>query len=133
MVQRFAGFHAHHRQRARQIIPLLNDYAEAIISAVTNGGDVLKLIGDGTRCLRADAGAACRRARGSDGRASGSALNARRANEPTVTDLYLGLHIGEVFYGNIGSRDRLDFTVVGPAVNEASRIAAMCRSAEQRC
>ena len=48
-----------------------------------------------------------------------------------VTEAYLGLHIGEVFYGNIGSQDRLDFTVVGPAVNEASRIAAMCRSAEQ--
>jgi adenylate cyclase len=40
------------------------------------------------------------------------------------------MHIGEAFYGNIGSPDRLDFTVVGPAVNEASRIAAMCRSAE---
>jgi len=38
---------------------------------------------------------------------------------------------GEVFYGNIGSKDRLDFTVVGPAVNEVSRIAAMCRSIDQ--
>ena len=48
-----------------------------------------------------------------------------------VTDMYLGLHVGEVFYGNVGSTDRLDFTVVGPAVNEASRIAALCRSVEQ--
>ena len=46
--------------------------------------------------------------------------------------MYLGLHIGEVFFGNIGSHDRLDFTVVGPAVNEASRIAAMCRSVDQK-
>jgi adenylate cyclase len=46
--------------------------------------------------------------------------------------MYLGLHIGEVFFGNIGSKDRLDFTVVGPAVNETSRIAAMCRSVDQR-
>jgi adenylate cyclase len=45
--------------------------------------------------------------------------------------MYLGLHVGEVFYGNIGSKDRLDFTVVGPAVNEVSRIAAMCRSVDQ--
>jgi adenylate cyclase len=41
------------------------------------------------------------------------------------------LHVGEVFYGNIGSPDRLDFTVVGPAVNEASRISALCRSVER--
>ena len=36
-----------------------------------------------------------------------------------------------MFYGNIGSDERLDFTVVGPAVNEVARIAAMCRSAER--
>jgi adenylate cyclase len=60
------------------------------------------------------------------------ALNARRAAAGLpVTGVYLGLHIGEVFYGNVGSPDRLDFTVVGPAVNEAARIAAMCRSAER--
>jgi adenylate cyclase len=41
------------------------------------------------------------------------------------------LHVGEVFYGNVGSRERLDFTVIGPAVNEASRITAMCRSVDQ--
>jgi adenylate cyclase len=45
--------------------------------------------------------------------------------------MYLALHVGEVFYGNIGSKERLDFTVVGPAVNEVSRIAAMCRSLDQ--
>jgi adenylate cyclase len=45
--------------------------------------------------------------------------------------MYLGLHIGEVIYGNFGSRERLDFTVVGPAVNEVSRIAAMCRLVDQ--
>ncbi len=36
--------------------------------------------------------------------------------------MYLGLHIGEVFYGNVGSRERLDFTVIGPAVNETSLV-----------
>ena len=59
-------------------------------------------------------------------------LNLRRARgRLPVTDMYLGLHVGEMFYGNIGSTERLDFTVVGPAVNETSRIEAMCRSAEQ--
>ena len=47
------------------------------------------------------------------------------------TAMYLSLHVGNVFYGNVGSRERLDFTVLGPAVNEASRIAAMCRSVDQ--
>ena len=49
-----------------------------------------------------------------------------------LSDPYsLGLHIGEVFFGNIGSVERLDFTVVGPAVNEVSRIAGLCRSVDQ--
>ena len=50
---------------------------------------------------------------------------------PTTPIWHLGLHFGVVFYGNIGSKERLDFTVVGPAVNEVSRIAAMCRSVDQ--
>jgi adenylate cyclase len=59
-------------------------------------------------------------------------LNKRRELDgKPITDMYLGLHAGEVFYGNIGSRERLDFTVVGPAVNEVVRIAAMCRSVDQ--
>jgi adenylate cyclase len=55
----------------------------------------------------------------------------RSSRNLPITDAYLGLHIGEVFYGNIGSQDRLDFTVVGPAVNEVSRIVALCRSVER--
>jgi adenylate cyclase len=120
-----------------QIIPLLNDYAEAVISAVHDaGGDVLKLMGDGTLAIFTTGGRseACRAALGAAdaAREAVSALNERRdaAGLPT-TDLYLGLHVGEVFYGNIGSQARLDFTVVGPAVNEVSRIAAMCRSVDQ--
>ncbi|MBC2802714.1 hypothetical protein ELH53_04190 [Rhizobium ruizarguesonis] len=45
-----------------------------------------------------------------------------------VADIHLGLHAGDVFYGNIGTPDRLDFTVVGQAVNEVSRISDMCQS-----
>ena len=67
-----------------------------------------------------------------EARAAVEALNARRIAEGLpATDMYLGLHLGVVFYGNIGSTERLDFTVVGPAVNEVSRIAAMCRSVDQ--
>ena len=43
----------------------------------------------------------------------------------------LGLHLGDVLYGNVGSDDRLDFTVVGPAVNEVSRIEGICRSLDR--
>jgi len=120
-----------------QIIPLMNDYAEAVIAAIHGaGGDVLKLIGDGTLAIfaapdRADACRAALRAE-ADLRGRVRALNRRRGAENLpVTSVYLGLHIGEVFYGNIGSDDRLDFTVVGPAVNEVSRIAAMCRTVER--
>jgi adenylate cyclase len=120
-----------------QIIPLLNDYAEAVISSVhAQGGDVLKLIGDGVLAIfRADERQrACHAAVDAaiTARASIGQLNQQRAEEglPT-TQMYLGLHVGEVFFGNIGSTERLDFTVVGPAVNETSRIAAMCRSVDQ--
>src|SRR5713101_1737425 len=120
-----------------EIIPLLNDYAEAVITAIHEaGGDVLKLIGDGTLALfRADdPSEACRRALKAEEilRARVRELNERRqAAEQPVTSVYIGLHIGDVFYGNIGSVDRLDFTVVGPAVNETSRIASMCRSVDR--
>jgi adenylate cyclase len=121
-----------------QIIPLLNDYADAVISAIhARGGDVLKLIGDGVLAIfRSKHGpTACRAAVAAAASAAEriEELNHRREAEslPT-THMYLGLHIGEVFFGNIGSKDRLDFTVVGPAVNETSRIAAMCRSVDQR-
>jgi adenylate cyclase len=121
-----------------QIIPLLNDYADVVISAVHgHGGDVLKLVGDGTlaifttfenrheACLAALAAAA-------QARKGAAKLNQNRsqAGLPT-TAVYLALHVGDVFYGNVGSKDRLDFTVIGPAVNEVSRILAMSRSVEQ--
>ena len=122
---------------ADEIIPMLNDYADATISAITDaGGDVLKLIGDGILAIfkAEDRGEACRCAlrAEADLRRRLQALNARRAAEGRpVTLAYLGLHIGEVLYGNIGSQNRLDFTVVGPAVNEVSRISSMCRSVDR--
>jgi adenylate cyclase len=119
------------------IIPFLNDYAQAAIDAIHDaGGDVLKLIGDGVLAMftNQDMTMARRAALQAERRFrhNMTSLNARRAadGQPT-TSAYVGLHVGEVFYGNIGSEDRLDFTVVGPAVNEVSRIASMCSSVDR--
>jgi adenylate cyclase len=120
-----------------EIIPFLNDYAQAAIDPIyETGGDVLKLIGDGVLAMFTgqDMAFAKRAALRAEHhfRRNMAALNARRAEagRPT-TSAYVGLHVGEVFYGNIGAEDRLDFTVVGPAVNEVSRIASMCRSVDR--
>jgi adenylate cyclase len=125
-----------------EIIPFLNDYAQASIDAIHEaGGEVLKLIGDGVLGMFAqdnlaipNLAVAKRAALRAEHRFRHNmrALNSRRgADQRPVTSAHVGLHVGEVFYGNIGSEDRLDFTVVGPAVNEVSRIASMCRSVER--
>jgi adenylate cyclase len=120
-----------------EIIPFLNDYAQASIDAIHEaGGEVLKLIGDGVLAMFTHENVAVARRAALRAefqfRRNLNALNARRgaAGRPTTT-AYVGLHIGQVFYGNIGSDDRLDFTVVGPAVNEVSRIASMCSSVDR--
>ncbi|HEY2986240.1 MAG TPA: adenylate/guanylate cyclase domain-containing protein [Candidatus Binatia bacterium] len=120
-----------------QIIPFLSEYADAILSAVhEHDGDVLKLMGDGTLAIftAEDRASACHAALAAAAGARGNVAEVSRrrgAESLPTTDMYLGLHIGEVFYGNIGSKERLDFTVVGPAVNEVSRIAGLCRSVDQ--
>jgi adenylate cyclase len=120
-----------------EVIALLNDFSDVIISAIhEHGGDVLKLIGDGTLAIFTAENRlhACNSALSAAiaAREGVVELNKHRAAQgKPVTDMYLGLHVGNVFYGNVGSRERLDFTVLGPAVNEASRIAAMCRSVDQ--
>jgi len=120
-----------------QIIPMLNDYADVVVSAVHgHGGDVLKLVGDGTLAIFAgdDRGAACLAALAAalQMRKAAAELSRRRATAGLPTSaVYLALHVGDVFYGNVGSKDRLDFTVIGPAVNEVSRILAMSRSVER--
>jgi adenylate cyclase len=125
------------RSEPAQIIPFLNDYADAVISAVhQQDGDVVKLIGDGVLAIFTGESteAACVRALAAEAalRDHLAKVNNRRgADGLPTTEAYLGLHVGEVFYGNIGSKDRLDFTVVGPAVNEVSRIGGMCRSVDR--
>jgi len=120
-----------------QIIPFLNDYAQASIDAIHDaGGEVLKLIGDGVLAMfthenMAVAKRAALRAEHRFRHNMAEVSTRRAADGVAVTTAHVGLHVGEVFYGNIGSEDRLDFTVVGPAVNEVSRIASMCRSVDR--
>src|SRR6266566_8223873 len=124
-----------------EIIPFLNDYAQASIDAIHDaGGEVLKLIGDGVLAMftqeslhdnMATAKRAALRAEHRFRRNMKALTTRRTAENRPVTSAHVGLHVGEVFYGNIGSDDRLDFTVVGPAVNEVSRIASMCRSVDR--
>jgi adenylate cyclase len=126
-----------------QVVPLLNDYAEAQVAAVERyGGEVLKFMGDGLLAIfpidggtgPGDAEQACAAAldAAEDTFATIGTLNReRQAQGAVTTTLYLGLHVGQVYYGNIGSPERLDFTVVGPAVNEASRIADMAKAVDK--
>jgi adenylate cyclase len=121
-----------------ELLALLNDYAAALVETVeAHGGHVLKFMGDGILAIFPldDAAAAAARAldaaRAADRVVAG--ITARRANAGRrTTGFYLALHLGELLYGNFGSERRLDFTVLGPAVNEASRISALCRSLDQR-
>ena len=121
------------------LIEMLNDYLEAMARPVhDNHGQILKFMGDGllaTFDLTArDEAAVCRDAlkAAAELRSAFPAFSEeRKAAGKPVMDFGLALHLGEVLYGNIGASDRLDFTVVGPAVNEASRIQALCRSLER--
>ncbi|GAB4233857.1 MAG: adenylate/guanylate cyclase domain-containing protein [Kiloniellaceae bacterium] len=118
------------------LLEVLDDYLEVMARPVqANNGQILKFMGDGLLATfdltGRDEAAVC-----------GDALTAaaelqrvfpafneeRKAAGKPVMDFGLALHLGEVLYGNIGASDRLDFTVVGPAVNEASRIQALCKS-----
>src|SRR3546814_17103881 len=122
----------------RELIPFLNAYSGALVAAVHGeGGDVLKFMGDGLLAIfpvEGDPAAACRAAlraeRGARRRIA--ELNAVRAEAAQrTTDFYLALHLGRVYFGHIGSADRLDFPVIGPAVNAVGHIMARCCSARR--
>lgn len=125
------------RTEPEQIIPFLNDYAGLVIDAIhDHGGSVLKLVGDGVLAIfrSGDRHADCAAALDAERTVHRNLgkLNARRmAAAMPATEVYLGLHVGEVLYGNIGSQTRLDFTVVGPAVNQVSRISQLCTSVDR--
>ncbi|MCB2054250.1 MAG: adenylate/guanylate cyclase domain-containing protein [Geminicoccaceae bacterium] len=120
-----------------EVIDLLDAYAECLIEIIHGrGGEVLKFIGDGLLAMfPADRPErACARALDAAFAASHAvdALADHRAGEgKPATGFYLGLHRGRVLYGNIGSATRLDFTVIGRAVNEVTRIGEMCRALDQ--
>ncbi len=119
------------------LLALLNDYAEAQVEEIeARGGHVLKFMGDGILAIFPDDDTrrACKCAldAAANMRRRIAALNERReaVGLPT-TDTHLALHVGELLYGNLGSPRRLDFTVLGSAVNEAARIESLCASLEQ--
>jgi adenylate cyclase len=119
-----------------QVLDLLNAYADCLVGVVhDHDGEVMKFMGDGI--LAAFDGAeneACERALDAAEAATATMTRLNQVRSEAglpVTRFTLALHQGEVLYGNVGSRDRLDFTVVGPAVNEVSRIQAMSRSLDQ--
>lgn len=121
------------------VITLLNEYFECMAGAVhAQGGSVLKFMGDGMLAIFP-----CGQAPACD--AAGAALVAAVAALDAFDDLNraraaagkprlrtgLAMHYGDVMYGNIGASDRLDFTVIGPAVNEVARVEKMCRDIEK--
>jgi len=122
---------------AEVLLAMLNEYAEAQVEAIeARGGHVLKFIGDAILAIFPDEDTtrACELAldAAADQKRRIDVVNERRrtASLP-VTGTHLALHVGELLYGNVGSPRRLDFTVLGPAVNEAARIEALCGSLEQ--
>ena len=116
------------------LIDLLNCYFGPMCDAVAaQGGEVLKFIGDAMLAIfpiGADAAQTCAAALLAAGQAQTALAkeNLRRQGSglPQI-DYGLALHVGDVLYGNIGSDTRLDFTVIGPAVNLTARIELMCR------
>ncbi|CAO3415010.1 Adenylate cyclase (EC 4.6.1.1) / Guanylate cyclase (EC 4.6.1.2) [Azospirillum doebereinerae] len=119
-----------------ELIALLNGYFESMGDAVErHGGEILKFIGDAMLAIfplgdeEGDEAAAAMRAldAAADALATMATQNAERAawGQPTLR-CGIALHVGEVMYGNIGSTERLDFTVIGPAVNLVSRIEGLC-------
>jgi adenylate cyclase len=121
---------------AEEIINLLNDYFENIAIAVEErGGQILKFLGDGVLAIflitEDDPTPAANNAllAADDARVLMGQLNARRARREQLQIQYgIDLHVRPVNYGNIGSPTRLDFTVIGPAVNLASRIQSMSKN-----
>jgi adenylate cyclase len=114
------------------VIDLLNGYFGAMAEPIErHGGEILKFIGDGLLAIfplsEPQACANLLRAV-SEARQAMVALNQKNGETNRAPLNYgIGVHVGDVMYGNIGSRTRLDFTVIGPAVNMASRLETLTK------
>ncbi|XYK80303.1 MAG: adenylate/guanylate cyclase domain-containing protein [Labrenzia sp.] len=128
----------------RELTAVLDVYFDQLVAAVMDhGGEVLKFIGDGLLAVfpfdaypsLSDAADAAIRA----GEAALTALEDVNGNTVLLADITgwrplktgIALHRGEVFFGNVGAPQRLDFTVIGKAVNAVSRMEALCKSTGQ--
>ncbi|TCR91714.1 adenylate cyclase [Rhizobium sp. BK376] len=114
------------------VIELLNAYFDAICDPIQrHGGEILKFMGDGLLAIfPLSKPTACADLLQSirEGQAAMAALNAQNAGKGRpVLNYGVGVHVGDVMYGNIGSSKRLDFTVIGPAVNVASRLETLTK------
>jgi len=116
------------------VIELLDAIFEMLTASLRpRGGQVLKFLGDGMLATFPFADATrdetCSQALDAAAEAMDGLdrLNAARleAGKP-IAAVDLALHLGDVLYGNVGAVDRLDFTVIGPAVNEVARIETLC-------
>jgi adenylate cyclase len=117
-----------------EVIELLDEVFETLTAPLrSRGGQVLKFMGDGMLAifpLPAETQAkTCRDAIEAAREVMHTLDRINRARVEAckpIAEVDLALHIGEVLYGNVGAADRLDFTVIGPAVNEAARIETLC-------
>src|SRR3954447_17218535 len=114
------------------VIDLLNDYFDAMSEPIArHGGEILKFIGDGLLAIfpLSEPNACANLLHAvTEARQAMAALNQRNsATSRAPLNYGIGVHVGDVMYGNIGSTSRLDFTVIGPAVNMASRLETLTK------
>jgi len=110
------------------VLDLLHDNFDVQVDAIRrHGGHVLKFMGDGLLAIWPEARCDDALAAAIDMGRSMEATNSQRlAMSKRPIDFGVGLHVGQVIYGNIGSVDRLDFTVIGSAVNRTARLESLC-------
>jgi class 3 adenylate cyclase len=125
------------RLPAERVVEIVNAWFERQVGAVhAHGGEVLKFIGDGMLAIFpiVDVELARMAARDALGAARDAIKAAAAMNaDPAFADAaplraVAALHAGEIFLGNIGAPDRLDFTAIGPSVNVVSRLEQLVKS-----